>query len=123
MAERITDAYVIGSESTPWTAQRIQKTFTGKALIYCSRGTVTIAKHVEEVPYVAPVAADPEADPPVEEVLEVAYVAPEPNADSPRILPLGMGGFPMIVDGDIWLYNADYGATVPALVHVIEYTE
>lgn len=32
-----------------------------------------------EVEYVAPVAADPEAEPPVEEVLEVAYVAPKPD--------------------------------------------
>jgi hypothetical protein len=121
MAEKITDAYVIGSEAVPWTAARIEKSFAGKALIYCTRGTVTIAKHVEEVAYVAPVAADPEAEPPVEEVLEVEYVAPEPNADSPRLLPIGAGGLPMIVDGDIWLYNADYGTDVNALLHVVEY--
>jgi hypothetical protein len=70
-----------GSYKLDWGSD-LRKELTvssGSAIIKVERGTVAIGPYVEEVLYVAPVEADPEADPPIEEVEEVEYVAPKPD--------------------------------------------
>lgn len=59
----------------------------GKADILVLWGDVYTSAAVAETLYVAPVAADPGAEPPVEEVIEVLYVAPQPSRESFRLIP------------------------------------
>jgi hypothetical protein len=104
-------------------ADRVSVTFTGKALVSVESGEVAIGKYVEEVAYVAPVEADPEAEPPVEAVEEVEYVAPKPSKDG-LVIHWNRPPYGVVVEGTVGFYNVSNAADGSrADVRIQPYTE